>query len=560
MKESGVNQILQLIVVLLFIWLINQLAERSGIQIDLTEEKRYTLSPATEQLLADLNQDIFFEVYLAGELQPNFERFQKSIFEMLDQFGQLSSNQVKFKFTDPAQAKSTRLRNEYFQSLMQKGLQPTNLSYSKDGDRLQKLIFPSALVSSGMIELPVNLLKGNRAAGPEQILNQSIEGLEYELASVISQLVDGGIKKIGLVKGHGSPEADQLAGLKNAILSKYNLYDIQLKGKERLTGYDAIIVAKPREQFSEQEKYLMDQYLMKGGNLLFFIDALSVDIDSALGEGTVAIPYETNLDDMLFKYGVRVNRNFVLDLNSGELPIVGGNFGDQPQIQMLPWPFFPLVTNFSKHPSVRNLDAVLTRFTSSIDTVKATGIRKTPLASTTQYSKVLGPPVVVAFNDLQDKLHPDRFNDGVKAIAYLLEGKFTSLYANRLVPKGFDQSDFLGKGQPGKVIVVGDGDLIINDFDPESGEPLGLGVEGYSKNTYANEQFVLNLINYLVDDTGLIATRSRELKVRPLDKVKVSEQRTLIQVINIGLPLCLIFAFGIIKWIVRKRRYTSGNE
>ncbi len=557
MNENKLHTVLQLTIVILSVWLANQLADRFKVRIDLTEEKRYTISESTKTLLRELEEEVFFEVYLAGDLPPNFERFQRSIQEMLEQFGEESGNLVQYKFTDPAQAQSTQSRNQFYQLLMEKGLQPTNLNYVQDGNNLQKLIFPSALVSQGMSEVPVNLLKGNRASGHEEFLNQAIEGLEYELASAISQLGDGGLKKVGFITGHGSPDAEQLAGLKNAILTKYDLFDVRLENKKELRGYDAVIIAKPRDRFTESEKYLLDQYLMRGGRLIFFLDALSVNIDSALSEGTVAIPYETNLEDLLFKYGARVNRNFVLDVNSGELPIVRGNFGDQPQIQMLPWPFFPLVTNYSKHPSVRNLDAILTRFTSTIDTVKAVGIRKTPLASTTQYSKVLGPPVRVALNDLQDELNPERFNGGVQNIAYLLEGKFTSLYANRLVPRGIDKSAFVERGEEGKVIVFADGDMIINDFDPESNEPLALGVEAFTKTTYANEQLVLNILDYMVDDSGLIETRSREVKIRPLDRVKVKQERAKWQVINLVLPVLLILMAGVLKWYLRKRKFAN---
>ena len=557
MSDQKLHIILQTIVVLLFVWLINQIAGLMKATFDLTEEKRYTISNPTKTLLRDLDEKVFFEVYLAGDLPPNFERFRTSIQEMLEQFSEESSNKVQYKFVDPAQARSTNARNDFFQSLIEKGLQPTNLNYVQDGNSLKKLIFPSAIVSKGMIELPVNLLKGNRAAGPEEILNQSIEGLEYEFISAISQLNEGGTKRVAFITGHGSPEADQLAGLKSAILSKYDLFDVRLEGRKELRGYDAIIIGKPRDRFAEPEKYLLDQYLMRGGNLIFFLDALSVDIDSALTEGTVAIPYETNLEDLLFKYGIRVNRNFVLDVNSGELPVVRGNFGDQPQIQMLTWPFFPLITNYAKHPSVRNLDAILTRFTSTIDTVKAIGIQKTPLASTTQYSKVLGPPVRVALNDLKDELIPDRFNGGIQNIAYLLEGKFNSLYTNRIVPAGFTKSDFISKGNAGKVIVVADGDMITNDFDPESGEPLALGVEAFTKTSYANEQFVLNILDYMVDDSGLIETRSREIKIRPLDKVKLKQERIKWQVINLVAPIILILFAGGLKWYFRKRRFAS---
>lgn len=556
MNEERVHILLQSLIVVLSVWLVNQLAGRFPLQWDMTEEKRYTVSQATKELLRSLNEEVFFEVYLAGELPANFQRFQKSIREMLGQFQAESGNKVQYKFTDPSQAASNQARNQYYQSLIDKGVQVTNLNYKNaDGDKMEKLIFPGAVVSKGMNEMAINLLKGNSATGPEGVLNQSIEGLEYELASAISQLGQGGVKRIAYITGHGSPDSLDLAGFRNTILSKYNLFRVSLTNKEELTGYDAVIIGKPTKPFTEQEKYLVDQYLMRGGNLIYFIDALSVNMDSASGEGTVAIPYESNLTDQLFRYGVRINQNFILDVNSGQFPVVAGNMGDQPQIQMLPWPFFPVLTNFSKHPSVRNLDAILGRFVSDIDTVKAEGIKKTPLITTSAYTKVMGPPVRVAFNDLRDVLRPERFTDGPRAIGYLLEGNFTSLYANRLIPKGFDESEFQSKGQPGKVIVVADGDMIRNDLDPETNEPLDLGVEPFTNTTYANKEFLLNILDYLVDDSGLIETRSREVKIRPLDRVKVQQERTRLQVINLGVPILLIFILGAFKWWLRKRKY-----
>ncbi|MEO9870983.1 gliding motility-associated ABC transporter substrate-binding protein GldG [Ekhidna sp.] len=549
---------LQTITVLLSILLINQLANRFRIQLDLTEEKRYTISEATKTLLKNLKEDVFFEVYLAGELPSNFERFQKSIGEMLEQFAIESGNRIQFKFTDPAQATNTQARKQFYQSLIDKGVQATNLNYkNSDGDKMEKWIFPGALASQGINEIPVNLLNGSSAAGPEGILNQSIEGLEYELASAISQMNGGGSKRVAYVNGHSSLDSLDIAGFKNTVLSRFELFDISLEGTQELGGYDVIVIGKPTKPFTEREKYLIDQYLMRGGNLIYFIDALAVSMDSAHGEGTVAIPYETNLTDQLFRYGVRINQNFVLDVNSGQFPVVSGNMGNQPQIQMLPWPFFPVLTNFSKHPSVRNLDAILGQFVSEIDTVKAEGIIKTPLISTSQYTKLLGPPVRVAFNDIGDKLRPEKFTDGPKTIGYLLEGKFTSLYAKRLVPKGFDKSLFIEKGQPGKVIVIGDGDVIRNGLDPDTGEPLRLGVEPFTKTTYANDDFILNILDYMTDDSGLIETRSREVKIRPLDRVKVQKERAKWQVINLVIPVLLVLLIGGIKWYLRKKKFAN---
>jgi len=222
---------------------------------------------------------------------------------------------------------------------------------------------------------------------------------------------------------------------------------------------------------------------------------------------------------------------------------------------MIPWPCYPVLTNFSSHPSVRNLDAILGQFISEVDTVKAVGITKTPLLTTTQYTKLLGPPVRVAFNDLRDKLRPEQFTDGPKTIGYLLEGSFSSLYANRLLPRGADKETFLPKGRSGKVVVFGDGDLVRNEIDPESGEAMALGVEPFSGATYANEDFILNLLAYMIDDSGLMEARSREVKIRPLDRVKLQQERSKWQIINVVIPVIIVVLLGLVKWFLRKRKY-----
>ena len=551
--------IFESLILILSVCLVNQLADRYNFRIDLTEEKRYTISQATKELLDNLDEEVFFEVYLGGDLPGNFERFKNSIGEMLEQFAIESGNRVSYKFTDPGQANNARARNQYYQSLIEKGIEPTNLTYKNaDGDRMEKLIFPGAILSGGVREVPVNLLKGSRAVNPEEQLNQAVEGLEYQLAKAIAGLQNSGTRKVGYVVGHGSPDSLNIAGFRNAVLTKFDLFNVTLEGKKELTGYDILVIAKPNSAFSETEKFLLDQYLMQGGNLLFFIDALSIPVlDSVFGEGTIATPRVLNLTDMLFKYGVRVNPNYVLDINSGQFPVVTGNIGDQPQIQLIPWPFSPVLTHFSTHPSVRNLDAILGQFVSDVDTVKAVGIKKTPLITTSSYSKVIGPPVRVSFNDLRDELKPERFTDGPKTIGYLLEGEFNSLYANGIIPRGFDRRLLVKKGVSSKVIVIGDGDIVRNEVDPETGEPLGLGVEPFSGATYANEDFLLNLMDYMVDESGLIETRAREVKIRPLDRVKVRQERAKWQALNLILPVVLVSILGMIKWYFRRKKFTT---
>ncbi|MFT6855049.1 MAG: ABC-2 type transport system permease protein [Cyclobacteriaceae bacterium] len=537
------------------ILLLFQVFSSYRLRLDLTEENRYSISETTKELLKTVDSPINIEVYLAGEMPANFLRFQKSIEELLIEYNVYSGAPIDVKLRDPSAASSTQSRNQYYQALMSQGLEPTNINYSEDGETSQKIVFPGAIISYKGQELPVNLLNGNRAQGPEEIINQSIERLEYEFNQSIVQLMGGSRKRIGFVTGHGEPDSLDIAAFTNLILEKYDLFKINLpKRTSPLLGYDMVMIGKPTSKFNEVEKYYLDQYLMNGGRLMFLVDALRVNMDSAAGEGTVATAYETGLNDLLFKYGVRINSNYVVDLNCGDFPVVAGNIGNQPQIRMLPWPYFPIITNYGNHPAVKNTDAVMARFTSTIDTVRAKGIKKTPLMMTSARSKVLGSPIQVSFNDLQSELVPEKFQAGPQAIAYLLEGRFNSLYANRFPPNRFDRSQTIAEGKESKIVVISDGDLIRNDLSIEDGTPLALGVEPYTQNTYGNEDLIMNLIDYLVDDFGLVETKSKEIKIRPLDKVKVKEQRTTLQLINVGLPIALIILFGMMKAFYRKKR------
>ena len=555
MSSSAIHKTLVIIAGLLFVWLLNQVADRYRFRIDMTEENRYSVSDATKSTIQSLDGDVFVEVFLTGELPSNFQRFRKGISELLEEFAIYGN--VQFKFTDPARAGNEEARNRFYQSLIQRGIRPTNLNDRRDGQSSQKLIFPGAIVSVGSKETAVNLLSGNRTASNDEVINESIEGLEYEFVNAIRSLTENR-KRVGIITDHGTPDSTQLAGLSGRILEKYDLFNVRLTQRNGLlTGYDAIVLPKPTEPFNAHEKYYLDQYVIRGGKLLIFYDALKVNMDSASGEGTIALPYETNLEDLFFNYGVRVNKDYVLDLNSGTTMVVTGNFGEQPQLQLLPWPFFPVVTNYGEHPAVKGLDASLLRFTSSIDTVKAVGIKKTPLLQTSLRTKVLSPPVKVAYNDLQGELQPEFFQGGTKNLGYLLEGKFESLYKNRFTPKGIDKSSFKDSGEFARIVIISDGDLIRNDFDIETGKPLDIGVDPYANQTFANGELVTRLLDYLTDEDGLVQVRSKEIKIRPLDLAKVKEEKTKWQLINVVAPLLLILLLGFLKYYFRKKKFTN---
>lgn len=539
--------------------LINVLASQYFFRLDLTEEKRFSIKEQTKQVLRELDDKVYVEVYLEGELNAGFRRLQKSIRETLEEFRIYSDDKVQFVFVDPSTALSQKARNEYMQELMQKGIVPTNVVDSKDGQFSEKIIFPGALISYAGFETGVNLLKGNQAAGtPEEKINGSIEGIEYELANAIYKMTNTDRKRIGFVTGHGELDSLEIASFNNALLELYSVVKVDLNKKKSLERYDALIIAKPTKPYSEPDKYKLDQYIMNGGKVLFLVDKLEAAMDSVSQEGYFAFPYNINLDDQLFKYGIRLNLDLVQDGGLvGKYPVITGETDGKAKYQLMDWPFFPLINRYADHSITRNLDAVLTRFISTVDTVKAAGIRKTPLLFTSQYSRRISAPVPVSINDVRKNLRKEDFTLSYLPVGYLLEGKFTSLYKNRFLPQGADQAIYKESGLATKLIILADGDLARNDVNPRTSQPQQLGFDPFTKYTFANQELLLNAVNYLVNGDGLIAARNKQVKIRPLDKEKIRTERTTWQVINIALPLVLLLIYGIVRSFLRKRKYAT---
>jgi ABC-2 type transport system permease protein len=542
---------------LVLLVLINVLASQYFFRIDLTEEKRFSIKEQTKQVLRELDDKVYVEVYLEGELNAGFRRLQKSIRETLEEFRIYSDDKVQFVFVDPSTAMSQKARNEYMQELMQKGIVPTNVVDNKDGQVSEKIIFPGALISYAGFETGVNLLKGNQARTADEKINGSIEGIEYELANAIYKMTNTDRKRIGFVTGHGELDSLEIASLNSALLELYSVVKVDLSRKKTLELYDALIIAKPTQPYSESDKYKLDQYIMNGGKILFLVDKLEATMDSVSQEGYFAFPYNINLDDQLFKYGIRLNLDLVQDELAGKFPVITGEVDGKPQLQLMDWPFFPLINRYADHSITRNLDAVMTRFISTVDTVKATGIKKTPLLFTSQYARKLTTPVLVNINDIRNNLKKEDFTLSYLPVGYLLEGKFTSLYKNRFLPQDADQTTFKEQGASTKLIVIADGDLARNDVNPRTGQPQQLGFDPFAKYTFANQELLLNAVNYLVNGDGLITARNKEVKIRPLDKEKIRTERTKWQLINLALPLVLMLAYGIVRSFLRKRKYAT---
>ncbi len=554
--QKKIENLLQLGIIIVSLLIINLLAQDYFFRLDLTGDKRYTITEATGNMLQNLDDVVYVDVYLEGDVPAGFKRLQRSIRETLEEFRSYAGANVQYTFIDPATATSPAAQNEFYRSLTEKGIQPTNI-YDTDGsNRTQKLVFPGAVVSYGGREKGVMLLRGNQAASTEEKLNQSVEGVEYQLASAIQELTQERRYRVGWLSGHGELDSIRVRSIREAIEEEYTLEEVHLPTARNLQLFDALIMAKPQRAFSETDKFKLDQYLLQGGRGLFFVDMVQVNMDSAGGDGTLGVPYDLNLDDLFFRYGIRINRNLVQDLSSGFYPVVVGNMGDQPQVRMLPWPFFPVLNNYGPSPIVRNLDAVYSKFTSSIDTVKAEGVSKTPLVLTSRYTRSFEAPVRVSINDLRREINPAQYNQGVVPVAYLLEGSFSSLYRNRLAPEGVSPEGMLERGES-KMIVVSDGDLLANEINYRTGEPYPLGFAPFTEQAFANQEFVLNALAYLVNENGLILARNKEVRIRPLDPIKLKEEKLFWQVLNMAVPVLLVIIMGILVSFWRRRRYTK---
>lgn len=557
LESKKLESILYFLIGIVGIILLNQISARLFHRFDLTEEKRFTISEASKHILGNLDDVVYVDVYLEGELPAGVKRLQKGIKETLEEFKIYAGNNLQYRFINPSTAKSQKARQEFYESLIKKGIQATNLYDNVDGKRTQILVFPGAILTYRTKELGITFLKGNKASSPQEQLNQSIEGVEYELSSAIKSCTEVKTKRIALLKGHGELDTLEIAGLTAELMKKYNVFHVDLTKRPSLLGFDAIVLAKPRLPFNENDKYKIDQFIMRGGKAMFLVDALRVNMDSASSESNLALPFETNLEDLFFKFGFRINQNLIIDMNAAPYPVVVGNIGDNPQIRLLPWPFFPIVNDFSKHPSVRNMDAVLTKFISTIDTLKAEGITKIPLMNTSQYSKVLNAPVKVSIDELRKEMRPEFFNSGPQTTGWIYEGSFTSLYKNRFLPEFADPSNFIADGNPTKIWIVSDGDIARNDINPKTGQPIELGYDQFTETRFANADFLMNAMTYLVEEDGIINTRSKEIRIRPLDKVKLQSQKLTWQLINLIFPILLIVLFGIVKYVWRKRKYAS---
>lgn len=576
-KSLKKNQIITFLVTLVIVVVVNIIGSFVFTRFDLTSEKRYTLSNTTKEILGNLEDYVYFKVYLEGDFPAGFKKLRRETKEMLDEF-RAYSKFIDYEFINPSESTDPAERNETYKLLYQSGLNPTNLVDKKpDGSSQQMIIWPGALVSyRNDTELAVDLLENQIGQSSEGALNASMQNLEFKLIDAVKKVTRFKKPVIAFVEGHGELPEEDVYDITQTLSQNYSVGRITIDGRidalmhrtqneeediKAFPSYDAIIIAKPTEPFSEKDKFLIDQYIMHGGKVLWLVEPVYVTMDSLQSqESTIGIEQDLKLDDMLFKYGVRLNRNLLLDLTCAALPIRTGQMAGQAQLEYFRWFYFPLLQAASNHPMVRNMNAIKADFVSSIDaTTSADGIDQIPLLKTSDYTKVSGAPVFVTLAMLRQTPDKRMFTSKGQNVAYLLKGTFPSLYANRIPQEIMDDKGmhFREESIPTAMIVVADGDIIRNQIDVKRKTPLQLGYDQYTGNTYANKEFIENAISYLVDGEGLIDIRSRELKIRLLDTTKVDQQRTLWQVVNTVVPIGLIIILGLVLAWIKKRKYSK---
>ena len=538
--------------------LLNFISSSFFTRFDFTSEKRYTLSPITKNILADLKDKLQVTVYLEGDFPAGFKRLRNSTRDLLSDFKAYSDGYLQFDFVNPTSG-DTKSQEEAYQQLIEQGIEPTNLSVKTEDGMSQKIIFPAALISYKGFQIPVKLLQNRSALSPEEVLNNSIQNLEYAFASSIKRITSSGRQRIGFTEGHGELSDLQLNDAINSLGDSYevgrvNLNTVTFEGLDKLK---LLIVAKPDKAFTEAEKYKIDYFVMKGGRILWAIDQVNAELDSLRGAAEqLAFPKKLNLDDMFFKYGVRLNYDLLADMNCAQIPVNVGKVGDQVQIQLLPWLFYPVFVPVSDHPLIKNLGGIRSEFPGTIDLINIKGVRSEVILSSSPYSRKLEAPTMLSLQMVEREPDPQLFQSSPKPAGVLLEGEFPSDFKNRPVPSEITEKvNMPARSKANKMIVLADGDIFKNQVNAADGSPYPLGFDRYTQEQYANKNFLLNAADYLTDDSGIISLRSKEVELRLLDRPRIKQEKTFWQLINIGLPILLLIGCGIFQHYYRIRKY-----
>ena len=543
--------------VLLGLIIINFLASKVYHRFDLTKDKRYTLSDTSKDLIKDIDAPLIIDMFLEGDFPSEFRLLRSETKQILEEFS-LESNQILINYINPIEDEATRQRN--IDELTKSGLEPFINTDNSTGKVTQEIIFPWAFASYKDQTVKIPLLKRSITKSLTEQITNSIQSLEYAFADGFNKLIKPKSKNIAVLKGNGELDDLYIADFLQTVKPYYNLAQFTLDSVssnpqgtlDKLRFYDLIVVAKPTQAFSENEKLVLDQYTMNGGKSLWLTESVVMDKDSLYNEtnSSVSILRDLNLNDFFFKYGLRVNPSLVKDLFSAPIMLAIGE-GSQAQLQPIQWQYSPLAASNPNHPITKNLNLVKFDFASPIDTLK-NGIEKTILLRSSPNSKIEGVPTEISLAEVTKTPDGSAYNDGSQNLAVLLEGEFNSIYDKRILP--FNVRDFKSTGRPSKMVVVSDGDIIKNKV--VRNRPQELGFDEVTGKAFGNKEFLLNVVNYLLDDKGLINIRAKEISVSFLDSENIKENKVKWQLINIVLPLVLLCVFGFAYNYYRRKKYS----
>ncbi|HPD94807.1 MAG TPA: gliding motility-associated ABC transporter substrate-binding protein GldG [Tenuifilaceae bacterium] len=533
-------------------------------RIDLTSDKRYTLNQLTKDILKDLKGSLYVKVYLDGDLPVGFTKMEKSLSETLDEFKVIANDKVQVEFVNPYLVAKGKKQEAFFKQLYDKGLQPTNVQVrDDDGGQTQRVIFPGALISYLGKETAVNLLHNDPSLSGDENIGLSIQNFEFNLVDAIYKLTQDSLPRVAFLQGHGEYDQFQTGDIERELSQYFNVDRVAINGNVgALNSYKVIIVAGPTKPFSETDKIAIDQYVMQGGRMLWFVDPVSVSIDSlSAGEATLAFVKGINLDDMLFHYGARLNPLLLQDVQCSVIPVNMAIAGQQPKFVPAPWVYYPLLSPPSNNPITRNLNLIQSKFVSPIDTVGANyEVKKRFLLHTSDYTKELQVPLLVDLSQVNRSPNQYEFNSSHLPVAVELSGNFTSVFRHRSL-QGYNHGqpfNFVDKSVFTKQIVVADADIIRNEVQhrPNGAYIIPLGYDRFTGQTYGNKNFVMNMVKYLGDEEGLINLRSREYKLRMLNRKLVAASRLKWQLVNILFPSLILILGGILWFVIRKRLYS----
>jgi gliding-associated putative ABC transporter substrate-binding component GldG len=554
---------------LIILLAITYIASAVHYRLDLTMEKRFTISQPTKKLIHGLDDKVSIKVFLSGELPAGFKKLANSTKDLLQEFKELSKTNIQYSFTKPGEGLGDSAQAQFQDSLRRLGLNPMNVhAQVKEGEgQEQRLVYPGALISYRGRAIAIDLLQGQSSVDGINALNNAEALLEYKFARAIQKITQDSVPVVGYLAGNGEPLSYNVYGfIENTLKRDYVTRIFPIDSFPEIPSvFSAVVIVKPTVPFTDVQKVKLDQYVMHGGKIMWLVDELYAEMDSLQRAQNDFIAFDRNLniEDLLFKYGVRINPDLLQDLNADKIPSVVGTMGGKPQMELLPWPYFPLLSNYSNHPIAKNLDYVVSQFPNSIDTVKADGINKTILLASSTNSRILSTPAKVSFQSIQNEDDLKTFDKSNVPVAVLLEGKFQSLFANRLTQPQKDA--FAGPGgfansspDNNKMIVIADGDIALNSVTQKEG-PLPLGMNMFTKYQYANKDFLSNCLEYLTDNSGILEARSKDYTLRLLDKKKIESEKAKWQIINIVLPLLLVFIFGTLYQYIRKRKYHTGE-